>query len=135
MKPSLLVAIGALIPAFLGMAHLVLTYSGPKLLPRDRSLRAAMENTSPVISRQTTYWRAWIGFNASHSIGLMLFGLIYGYLALVHPDWLFASTFLQLVGVAALAAYVVLGKLYFFITPLVGITVSLLCFVAGIVSA
>jgi len=132
MIPSLLVAVSACIVGLLGTAHLVLTYVGPKLLPRDRTLRAAMEATTPVITRQTTYWRVWIGFNASHSLGAILFGLVYGYLALIHPDWLFGSIFLQAVGVVMLAAYVVLGKLYWFITPFAGMTVSFLCFAVGI---
>jgi hypothetical protein len=30
-------------------------------------------------------WKAWVGFNVSHSMGLMLFGLIYP-LTLRNPD-------------------------------------------------
>src|SRR5438046_6957052 len=29
-------------------------------------------------------WRAWVGFNASHSMGAMLFGLVFAFLALAH---------------------------------------------------
>ncbi len=29
-----------------------------------------MQQVSPVITRQTTMWKAWVGFNASHSYGL-----------------------------------------------------------------
>lgn len=132
MIPSLLVATSAVIVGLLGTAHFILTFRGPKLLPRDRTLKAAMEATTPVITRQTTFWRAWIGFNASHSLGAVFFGLIYGYLALIHPDWLFASTFLQVVGVVTLVVYVVLAKLYWFITPLAGTSSALVCFVAGV---
>ncbi len=48
-------------------------------------------------------WRCWMGFNASHSMGLILFGLIYGYLALAHDQLLFRSPFLLLVGLVMLA--------------------------------
>ena len=35
-------------------------------------------------------WRAWVGFNATHSLGLILFGALYGYLATRHSAWLFS---------------------------------------------
>jgi hypothetical protein len=122
---------GAVIVGLLGTAHLVLTFVGPKLLPRDRSLREAMMHVSPVITTQTTMWRAWIGFNASHSFGAMLFSLVYGYLALAHDAMLGRSPFLQVVGLALLIGYVVLAKRYWFVTPLIGTTLSLACFAVG----
>ena len=48
--------------------------------------RAAMEQGTLFITRETTVWRANLGFNASHSLGLITFGLVYGYLALAHPQ-------------------------------------------------
>jgi hypothetical protein len=36
-------------------------------------------------------WKAWIGFNASHSFGLILFGTVYAYLALAHGSFLFCG--------------------------------------------
>jgi hypothetical protein len=133
--PQILVAASAVVIGSLGFAHLVLTYWGPKLLPRDRSLKGSMESTHLVITRQTTLWRAWIGFNVSHSMGALLFGLLYGYLALAQGDLLFESFFLQAIGLATLAAYVVLAKLYWFITPLLGASVALACFLAGVLLA
>ena len=33
-------------------------------------------------------WRAWVGFNATHGFGLILFGALYGYLAIRSlPSW------------------------------------------------
>jgi hypothetical protein len=94
-----------------------------------------MESTHLVITKQTTVWRAWIGFNASHSIGAMLFGLLYGYLALAQGEFLFQSSFLQAVGLATLVAYVALAKLYWFITPFLGTSIALACFLAGVLMA
>jgi hypothetical protein len=89
--PSLLLAAGAAIVLCLGTAHLWLTFRGTALHPRDESLTARMREVTPRLTRQTTMWRAWVGFNASHSVGAMLFGLTWGYLALVQPAVLFAS--------------------------------------------
>jgi len=116
----------------LGVVHLVYTFWGPKLSPRDPALQVSMSQISPVITKETTMWRAWVGFNASHSMGLILFGLVFGYLALAHDQLLFRSPFLLVVGVAMLGGFVALCKVYFFSAPLAGIAISLACYVASI---
>jgi hypothetical protein len=115
----------------LGIVHLVYTFWGPNLTPRDPALEISMSQTSPVITKETM-WRAWVGFNASHSIGLILFGLIFGFLALAHGQLLFKSPFLLVVGLAVLGGFVVLCKVYFFSAPLTGVCISLACYVASI---
>jgi hypothetical protein len=106
---SLIVASAAII-LLLGGTHLVYTFYGPKLWPRDRELLTRMQEVSPVITRQTTMWKAWVGFNASHSYGAILFGAVYGYLALLHSAFLFESTFLLLLGLLLLFGYAFLAK-------------------------
>ena len=136
MKPSqaLLVASAAIILA-LGLVHLLYTFTGTKLTPRDPALQAQMRQVSPVLTRRTTMWKAWIGFNASHSLGAILFGLVYGHLALAHPAFLFQSRFLLAVGLAFLCSYAALGRAYWFSVPNTGIALSLAAYVAGSVSA
>ncbi|MCI0417636.1 MAG: hypothetical protein L0312_00185 [Acidobacteria bacterium] len=119
----------------LGIIHLVYTFWGPKLTPRDPALQASMSQVSPVITKQTTMWRAWVGFNASHSMGAILFGLMFGFLALAHAQVLFRSNFLLAVGLAFLGGYFALGKIYWFSVPFAGISVSLVCYVASIIAA
>ena len=116
----------------LGAIHFVYTFRGPKLTPRDPALQISMSQISPVITKETTIWRCWVGFNASHSMGLILFGLVFGYLALAHGELLFHSPFLLVVGLAMLCGFVVLSKLYFFSVPLLGISISLACYVSSI---
>jgi hypothetical protein len=108
----MLIAASALVIFALGTLHLVFTYRGRRFYPRDALLEARMKEVSPVISRQTTMWRAGIGFHASHSFGAILFGLIYMYLALDGPRFLFKSPFLLILGLAYLCAFVVLAKLF-----------------------
>jgi hypothetical protein len=121
---SSLVAASAAIILLLGLTHLLYTFRGPMLLPRDRELQTRMEEVSPVITRQTTMWKAWVGFNASHAYGAILFGAVYGYLALVHSAFLFQSTFLLLLGLVLLFGYVFLAKRYWFRIPLRGILLA-----------
>lgn len=80
-------------------------------------------------------WRAWIGFNATHSMGAMLFGLIYGHLAIAHATLLFRSAYLLTVGLLMLGALLVLARLYFFRIPLIGVGAALACYVASMVAA
>jgi hypothetical protein len=135
MLASHLIAASAVIVLLFGSMHLLFTFRGTKLHPRDPALKAAMMATHPVITRQTTVWRATLGFNATHSMGLMLFGLIYGYLALAQPVLLWQSGFLLTLGLLTLAAYVVLARLYFFSIPFRGITLATILYVAGLVAS
>jgi hypothetical protein len=129
------IAASAAILFLLGSAHLLYTYWGPKLLPRDAGLIEAMQRTQLRLTAETTVWRAWIGFNASHSLCAILFGLIYGYLALAQPELLFRSLYLQAVGLGLLLAFVVLAKLYWFSIPFMGVGLALACYVGGLVGA
>lgn len=108
-----LVAASAAIMLLLGLLHLLYTFYSPQLLPRDAALHTRMQEASPVITRQTTIWKAWVGFNASHSDGLILFGTVYGSLALAHSDVLFQSVFLLSLGLLWLCGYVFRAKRYF----------------------
>ena len=116
----------------LGLAHLIYTFWGPNLTPRDPTLQFRMSEVSPVITNETSMWKTWIGFNASHSLVAILFGLIYGYLALTNNDILLKSPFLLIVGLAFLGSFVVLGKLYWFSVPFRGICAAFACYVAAI---
>jgi hypothetical protein len=131
MFAQILMTISAGIIFLLGLVHLAYTYFDDKLHPRDPDLLARLKTTSPVISRQTSMWKAWIGFNASHSLGAVLFGVIFGYLAIQQPMLLFHSYFLGFTGLIALGAYLAMAKLYWFTRPLQGISLAFLFYIAG----
>lgn len=80
-------------------------------------------------------WRAWIGFNATHSMFAILFGLIYGYLALANSELLFRSPFLLIVGFVMLGGLLVLCKVYFFSVPFTCVGIALACYVAGVIAS
>jgi hypothetical protein len=119
----------------LGLLHLLYTFHGPKLRPRDAELQVRMSSVSPVISQETTMWKAWVGFNASHGFGAILFGVVYGYLALAHPAFLFESTFLLVVGLVLLSGYAFLGRCYWFSVPFCGILLSLALYAIALILA
>jgi hypothetical protein len=129
---KLLMVLSAGIIFTLGAIHLIYTFYGLQLTPRDPALQISMSQVSPVISKETTMWRCWVGFNATHSMALLLFGLVFGFLALAHGEVLFHSPFLLVVGLAMLAGLVVLCKLFFFRVPLIGVSIALVCYVASV---
>ena len=135
MAATVLMVISAVIFFTIGALHLVYTFYGPKLTPRDSALQTRMREISPVIAKETTMWRCWVGFNATHSMCLMLFGLIYGFLAIFHSGLLFASPYLLVVGLLVVVGCFALSKAYFFSIPFAATGISLICYVASVIVA
>ncbi len=122
---------GASIFGLLGTLHLFYTFFSRKFLARDPAVVEAMKGTSPRISRSTTMWRAWIGFNASHALGAMLLSAFYLLLAGWHMDVLGGSSPFAVLPVIASAAYLLVAKRYWFVVPFRGIAIATGCFAVG----
>jgi hypothetical protein len=129
----ILIAASAAVVGMLGCVHLLFTFSGNKFDPRDTAVTEALKVVSPVISRQTTMARAAKGFHASHSLGVMVFALVWGYLALEQWSLLQHSPFLLVLGMAVLLAYLALAQMYWFSVPLCGILLANVLYATGIV--
>lgn len=130
-----LIGASAAIILYLGGVHLVYTAFTHKLNPAEEHLETAMRRTPMRISAQTTMWDAWIGFNFSHSLGLILFGLVFGYLVICRWDLLRRSYFLILIGFLVLLAYVVLARVFWFRAPFIGVSWATLLYVVGFACA
>jgi hypothetical protein len=121
----------------LGSAHAWHTPLTPDerkgLSARDPAVERAMTTTSPRLTDRTDIWRAWVGFNYSHSLGAVLFG---AFVVLIGWDAgsfaTYASRMIPLALIVAVA-YLVLGIKYWFRTPIVGIGVSVVCFALAFV--
>jgi hypothetical protein len=73
-------------------------------------------------------WRAWIGFNFSHSLGVLLYGALGIWAGLRIKDLsVYVMPALILVG----CMYLVLAVLYWFRSPAIGIAIGTVCFVAA----
>jgi len=135
MISRILISACAAIILFFGSMHLAYTFFTDQLTPVDGQLETAMKHVAAHISSETTMWKTWVGFNVSHSMGLILFGLIYGYLTLYRWDVLQKSHFLAGLGLVVLVSYVVLARVFWFSDPLIGVSVATLLYVAGFVCA
>jgi hypothetical protein len=129
------VAISAAIALAMGIAHIHLTYFTRAFAARDAALEEKLNSVSPRLTANTTMKKIQTGFHVSHSMGVILFGLIYGYLALLHSTFLFQSTFLVVLGAVVLLTYIVLAKLYWFEKPLIGVSVAFAFYIAGVAVA
>lgn len=132
---SLLVVAGDAVLLVLGSIHLFYTFRGRMLFPRKEGLIDGMKRSALVLTRETTVWKAWIGFNASHSLGILMFALVYAWLALAVPNLLFGSVFLRVLGLVFLLSYVVLARLYWFSVPFRGVVLATVLYIAGLATA
>lgn len=119
---------GSIIFLVLGTIHLVYTFFSRKFFPADRSVVTAMEETNPLISKETSMWKAWIGFNASHSLGAIYFAIV-NIIAVLYAKHLY----IQYIGLPFLnmifsLAYLLLAAKYWFKIPFTGILLSTICF-------
>jgi len=120
--------IGASIFGLLGLVHLVYTFFSQKFYPFNADVKAAMLNTSPKITKETSMWQAWVGFNASHSLGALLFAAIYIPLCIDHFDIVSGTIWFSVLPLVVGVSYLLLAKRYWFKVPLAGILISSVCF-------
>jgi lysylphosphatidylglycerol synthetase-like protein (DUF2156 family) len=123
---------GSLPFLFLGTAHAIATPLRPDaprgLSPADHALIDSMSTATVRLTRRTTMWLAWIGFNFSHSLGAVLFGLV---VVLVgRSDVSFRAEALCFGPLAMIVSgvYLVLAVKYWFRTPIVGCGLSFVLF-------
>lgn len=120
----------------LGFAHGVYTWierTRPfKLTPHKPEVREAMKGSTLKIHPKTNVWRAWLGFNFSHSLGAIVFGVIYLTLATSNFGVITGNALLLWLPVVTAGLFLVLAWQYWFITPLVGIAIGLGFYVVGV---
>jgi len=127
--------VGGSIIAFMGAGHAILTvidvFRPTQFTPLDDSVRDSMESTGVRFARgRTSMWDAWLGFNISHGLGALIFGVIVvflgDYLILIEPPKML------------LLAPVIIGFIYFYLAvrfwfylPVIGISLATICFIVA----
>ena len=132
-----LAAIGALLFIAMGAVHGAFTlrdvFDPKSFTPTDPNVREAMRGARLAFNPRANVWQAWLGFNLSHSLGLLVFGG-----ALLAFSWgqfeVFAnSLLLQAFTLLVAASYFVLSVRFWFWGPAVGTGAALLCLLASAV--
>jgi hypothetical protein len=130
---QVLFIIGTGIFGILGFVHLIYTFFTDKFNAYDPDVTEAMKRTSPNITKENTIWRAWIGFNASHSFGAILFAAIYIPLSFSHIEFIANNNWFAVFPSIVGFSYLLLAKHYWFKLPFFGILLSTICFVGAFV--
>jgi hypothetical protein len=128
---QILLIVGASIFGVLGTIHLVFTFFSNKFNAYDENVTKTMKETSPILTKETTMWKAWVGFNASHSLGAMLVTAFYVPLALTNMEVIRDSIWFSILPVTIGLSYLILAKKYWFKIPFTGILISTICFIGA----
>jgi hypothetical protein len=132
MMSAILLVLGGSVFGVLGLLHIWLTFRDiecPRsLVPEDPTVADAMAATGLRLARGgTTMWRAWVGFNFSHGLGLVAFAACTIGLGL-SLDSVSVPRSLLLLPPAVGAAYAFLAARYWFPIPALGTALGTLCF-------
>ena len=129
---ALLYAAGGAIFCVLGTVHAVYmlmdVYRPRRLVPGDLALIDVMAGSRVRLAGTSTdMWRAWIGFNLSHSLGVLLFGAT----AIAWPMVAAGKAPLAWLPAAASVVYLMIGLRCWFSTPNVAIATATAAFAAA----
>ena len=92
-----------------------------------------MESSHLILTKETTIWKAWIGYNASHSIGVIFIGVINFYLAYHFFSILQNGLFFFVLNIITVAIYLWLAKKYWFKIPFIGILITLSSYITSFI--
>lgn len=119
---QLVLACAGAIYCGLGVLHGALTASSAAraFSPIDQHLREAVQSAPLRLHPDLRFWDAWVGFNWSHGLGLIVFGLMLMLFAgELHP--LYRTGIAPPIGIALIAcAYFALAVRYWFWVPAAG---------------
>jgi hypothetical protein len=132
---SLLLIIGGCIFAFMGGGHALLSvldvFRPRWFAPVDDSVRLAMKSTGVRLAQaRTDMWSAWLGFNISHGVGVVIFGAAAAWLGLNIEHAAVARGVLAIPVVVGLV-YFLLSVRFWFYAPAIGSAVATACFAAA----
>lgn len=124
MTANWIIVAGAVVFFVLGALHFRMTVADlkepKKFAPAKPGLLGELQNTRMAFRKDLkSFWRTYLGFHFSHSIGIMFYALTVIYCALVRPD-VFADIYARVGVVVFGAAYVALSRSFWFVIPFVG---------------
>jgi hypothetical protein len=128
---SLLLCTGGGIFVILGLLHALYTFLDVRrprrLVPDDPAVTAAMKHSHLRLTRgRTTMWQAWVGFNFSHSLGVVLLGALSVTMGALIPRMAIPGLLLGALVVVGLI-YVLIAARYWFRIPIAGAAIATAC--------
>jgi len=128
---------GALPFIILGTLHALATPTrvdqARGLSPQDPAIRDAMQAEPLLMTRRTSLWWAWVGFNLSHSLGAVLFGAVVVLLGRSSASFTPQAHLFMPLAILTSSSYLYLAARYWFRTPIIGVGFSTACFIGSYV--
>ena len=103
------------------------------LSPYDPGLAEQMARATVRLTRRTDMWRAWVGFNLSHSLGAVAFGLLVVLAGRSEASFAAEGSVFAPVALLVSSVYLALAVKYWFRTPIMGCALSAALFLASLV--
>lgn len=126
---------GALPFLVLGIAHAFATPRAPAdvkgLSPSDPQLAEAMTRSGLRLTRRTDMWRAWVGFNLSHSLGAVIFAAFVFVTGRSTAAFAIEAHLAIPFALVVAGGYLWLASHYWFRTPFIGCLLAALLFLAA----
>ena len=143
---QLLLALGSGIALLMGVGHGVLTLVDtirPRYFtPVDDSVRIAMDGARRIrmqgrwpVGASSNVWRLWLGFNLSHSLGVIVPSGTVLAIALLHFQTFAESWAVKASVLVVTVAYLVTSIRFWFSAPTLGLSIVLGCFVGAAILA
>lgn len=114
---------------------LVDTVHATYFTPRDASVRPAVESTPIRFGGRAapSMWRAWLGFNISHGLGVFTFGLLLMLIAIQNFELVEQIDAIQPLSIVIPAIYLVVALRFWFYGPVIITATSTACFIVAVV--
>jgi hypothetical protein len=112
---------------------LVDTVHATYFTPTDASVKSAVEHTPIRLGGRAapSMWRAWLGFNISHGLGVFTFGLLLMLIALQSFKLVEQVDAIQPLSIAIPAVYLVVALRFWFYGPVIITATSTACFIVA----
>ena len=129
------IRLGLFVFAILGVLHFLYTLldlKTPKYFaPLDRNLLDRMQQTHVALAKNPkNFWQSYMGFNLSHSVGILVHVLTFAILSIIAPELVFHPAMMILL-ISTGFAYVILAQKFWFSIPLIGSLIGTIFFIVG----
>lgn len=123
--------LGSVILLLLGGLHVRGTLFTEDLYPRDRTLVDLMSVSLLEIDDKAVFWKAWLGFNASFSIGLLFMGFVNLYLVLKHVEVIKNEPLIFIGNALSLCCYIGIAQWFLTDSVIIAFSLPLLCYLVS----
>lgn len=128
--------------ALLGSTHLVLTLRDLRhpshFKPTDDALIPALKRTGVAVMapapRAQTMWRAWLGANLTHGLGLLVFALLLLAVAAHDPELVSDIPGIRPLSITVALIYTIIALHFWFLPAAATTSVGLTCFVIAAIA-